>query len=177
MCHFITMIVPTDDLAAVSAVMKRHGREARPIDNPSVRKVLRPGEHQYVTTSGHCDCGTVLSARGETAEPPEKQLADEEARLRRKGWSNAKIARAIEGRRKAEAKPKSAKLDSFDLWETVLGDLRAELKLPYVGLFIRFYSGAIDSEVFDASRRETPRGAPSRGFLAAMKEDEITIFH
>jgi hypothetical protein len=61
MCHFITLVAPTADAAAVLAVMKRHGRAADPIDNPSIRKVLRSDEQQYVTTSGHCDCGTALA--------------------------------------------------------------------------------------------------------------------
>ena len=176
MCHFITLIAPTEDVAAVSAVLGRHGRAARPVDNPSVRGVLREGERQYLTTSGHCDCGSVLSLRRDTPEELQKKLSAEEARLQRKGWSNAKIARAMENRRKAEAKPKGGhETDSFDLWATALSDLRSDLGVSRAGLFIRFYSGDISNESFEASRREV-RSEDLRGALATIREDEVTIF-
>ena len=175
MCHFIMLIVPTDDAAAIRAVMERHGRAADPIDNPSVRKVLRDGEHQYVTTRGHCDCGTVLAPCHDTPEAFEETLAKEEARMRRKGWSDSKIARAIEDRRKADARPRGGGSDSLELWNAVLRELRAELKLPYAGLFVRFYLGAIATEAFGASRREVPKGVPWQHTLASLEHDEVTI--
>ncbi|MCJ8159556.1 hypothetical protein [Sphingomonas sp. LaA6.9] len=175
MCHFVTLIAPTDDVAAVRAVMERHGRAADPIDNPSIRKVLRDSERQYLTTRGHCDCGTVLAPRHDTPEAFEEKLAKEAARMRRKGWSGAKIARAIEDRRKADAKPGGGGSDSLELWIAALHDLRDELKLPYAGLFVRFYSGAIDTEAFSASRREVTKGVPWQEALASLEQDEVTI--
>ena len=176
MCHFITLVVPTHDAVAVQTVMERHGRAARPTDNPSIRKVLRDEEHQYLSTRGHCDCGTVLARYQETPESFEDKLAKEAARMKRKGWSNTKIARALEDQRKADAKPIRGGLDSLELWSTILLDLRNELKLPYAGLFIRFYSGEIDTETFTASRREVLTGWPWQEALASLKEDEVTIF-
>lgn len=156
--------------------MERHGRVAVPIDNPSIRKVLRLGESQFLTTRGHCDCGTVLAYRHEAPEALEDKLAKEEARLRRKGWSEAKIARAIEDSRKVEAKPNHSGPDSLELWSAALHDLRDELKLPYAGLLVRFYSGAIATEVFNASRREVSKNIPYQDALAHLKVDEVTIF-
>lgn len=176
MCHFVTLIAPTDNAAAVRALMERHGRAADPIDNPSIRKALREGERQYLTTRGHCDCGTVLAPRHDTPEAFEDKLAKEEARMRRKGWSDAKIARAIDDRRKADAKPSGGGADSLELWNAALHDLRDELKLPYVGLFVRFYSGAIATEAFSASRREVTKGMPWHDALASLEHDEVTIF-
>src|SRR6185312_15424788 len=163
MCHYITLIAPTDDVAAIRVIMERHGRRADPIDNPSIRKVLRAGECQLLTTRRHCDCGTVLGGRPVPTEAYEDKLAKEEARLRHKGWSEAKIARAIEDHRKADARPRLGHgPDSLELWDAVLHDLREELKLPYVGLFFRMYSGNISTEVFSASRREVPKRVPWR---------------
>jgi hypothetical protein len=176
MCHFVTLIVPTDDADAVRAIMDRHGRAADPIDNPSIRKVLREGERQYVTTRGHCDCGTVLAPRHDTPETFEEKLAKEAARMKRKGWSEAKIRRAMEDRRKADARPSGGGSDSLELWNAVLRGLADELKLPYAGLFVRFYSGAIATEVFKASRREVPRGTPWQDALASLEHDEVTVF-
>lgn len=176
MCHFITLVAPTEDAAGIRADMERHGRAATPIDNPSVRKVLRDGEHQYLTTRGHCDCGTVLAPRHDTPDAFEKKLAKEAARMRRKGWSEAKIARAIEDQRKAGARPDGGGADSIELWNEVLRDLGRELTLPYVGLMVRFYSGALATEAFSASRRDVPKEKPQNEALASIEHDEVTIF-
>lgn len=175
MCHFITLIAPTDDASAVRAVMERHGRAADPIDNPSIRKLLRSGEHQYLTTAGHCDCGTVLAPRHGTPELLEDRLARDAARMRRKGWSETKIARAIDDRRKADAKPGGGGHDSLELWAAVLRTLGDELKLPYAGLHVRLYSGATAAEEFTASRREVVGDEPWQDALGSLDDSEVTI--
>jgi hypothetical protein len=177
MCHFITLIAPTDDEAAVKAVMDRHGRAAEPIDNPSIRALLGPAERQYLTTRGHCDCGSVLAPRH--LEPPEafeERLAREASRMARKGWSQAKIARAIEDRRKAASRPDGGGDDSIELWVAVIGDLMKSLRLPYAGLLVRLYSGAIATEAFKATRRDIPSNGVLAEALASIAHDEVTIF-
>lgn len=176
MCHFITLIVSTQEDEAVRKIMKRHGRDATPIENPSVRKVLASDERQYLTTSGHCDCGTVLAPNQDYAGNFEKELAHDVARMRRNRWSQAKIDRAIEGRRKAFAKPRSGGSDSFDLWNAALQDIGSQLKLAQVGLFIRFYSGEITTEVFKVSRREVPAKIGLSDALHSIADDEVTMF-
>jgi hypothetical protein len=175
MCHFVTLIVPTDNADAVRAIMERHGRAASPIDNPSIRNVLRDGEHQYLTTSGHCDCGTVLAPRHESPEAFEDKLAKEAVKMKRKGWSTTKIARAIEDRRKADSRPDGGGSDSLELWSAALHQLGRELKLPYAGLFVRFYSGPIATETFSASRRQVPEDEQYHDALSSMAHDEVTI--
>ena len=176
MCHFVTLIAPTDDVDAVRTIMERYDRGASPVDNPSVRMALREGERQYLTTRGHCDCGTVLASRRDAPESFEDKLAREVARMRRKGWSEAKIARAAEDRRKADARPRSGGRDSFELWEAALHDLGGELRLPYAGLLVRFYSGAVATEVFNASRREAQRNVLLHDALRSLNPDEMTVF-
>lgn len=146
-----------------------------PVDNPSIRKVLGEGEHQYLTTRGLCDCGTVLAPRYHAPEAFEEKLAKEESRMRRKGWSQTKVARAMEDRRKADARPSGGGPDSLELWNAVLRDLTNELKLPYVGLFVRLYSDAIATEVFSASRREVSKAVPWQDALASLENAEVTI--
>jgi hypothetical protein len=178
MCHFITLVVPTDDVAAVHAVLQRHGRAATLIENHSIRAVLRDGERQYLTMARacDCDCGTVLGAGRHTPEALAVEGARETARMKRKGWSDAKIARAIDAAGKAGARRSMRGPDSIALWDAVLRDLGGELKLPYAGLFVRDYSGGIEDGVFDATRREMAKGAARQDGLAAMDEDEVVIF-
>ncbi|MCR5877740.1 hypothetical protein [Phenylobacterium sp. J367] len=177
MRHFITLIVPSDGVVALDAVMTRHGRRAQPMDNPSVREVLLDGERQYLTTAGPCDCGTVLGVTPVAAEELENDLAREAARLTRKGWSAAKIARALDDRRRADARPKGRDgPDSLDLWTEVLAGLRDGLKLPYAGLLVHAYRGGLEDEIISATRRAVGRGIPHPEGLAALVEDEVTIF-
>jgi len=177
MCHFITLIVPTDDADAVRAVMDRHGRAATEIENPSVGRVLRDNEHQFLTTRGHCDCGTVLAPRHDASEAFEAKLSKEAARWQRKGWSATKITRAIEDQRKADARPNGNAGDGLELWQVILRELGDELKLSYAGLFVRFYSGAIGTEEFHITRREVPNNVPLRDALCTIEHDELTTFH
>ena len=176
MCHFITLIAPTGDAAAVRAVMERHGRAATPVENASVRTILKDEEHQFLTTRGHCDCGTVLAARHDTHDGFEEESTKAAARMRRKGWSEAKITRAIENERKADARPAGGGPDSIELWNTVLRDLTKELNLPYAGLMVRFYSGSVATESFKASRLEAPKGVRLAEALASMEQDQVTLF-
>ena len=176
MCHFVTLIAPTKDTDAISAIMKRHGRNANPIDNPSIRMVLGGSEHQYLTTRGHCDCGTVLAPKRDTPEAREDRLAKEANRLRRLGWTEAKITRAIEDRRKSDARPSGRNSDSFELWSAVLHDVGRELDLSHVGLIVRFYSGEVATEVFSAKRRVVTKNACWQDALASLEYDEVTIF-
>jgi hypothetical protein len=176
MCLFITLIVPSGDAAAVRAVMERHGRAACPIHNPSVCGVMHIGEHQYLTTRGHCDCATVLARPNDAAERLEEKLAKEATRMRRKGWSEAKVARAIEDRRGADGRPKARFTDSLDFWSAVLHDLGEELSLPYAGLFLGSYSGGVATELMEVTRREAADDRPWDKALATIEVGEVTIF-
>lgn len=176
MCHFITLIACTDDDEAVRETMKRHGRDATPVDNPSVRKVLASGERQYLTTPGHCDCGTILAPAQDYAGKFEEDLAHDITRMKRKRWSETKIQRAIEDRRKAFARPSGGGPDSLELWNSALLDVGKKLKLDRLGLIIRFYSGGIATEVFIASRREVPRNVALLDALGSLEHDEVTMF-
>lgn len=176
MCYFITLIVPKCEATAVGAVLKKNGRNASPIDNPSVRSVLRDGEQQYLTTRGHCDCGTVLARDIEPEQTLDDRIAREVRRRRDKGWSEAKIVRAIEGMRKSGERPKDANPDTFDLWAAILQTLGQDLRLPYAGLLLRFYSGDVAMEEFRATRHEISDRTSIVEALQSLETDQVSIF-
>lgn len=176
MCHYITLIVPSDNAEAISAVMKRHGRAAKALANPSLAKVLKEGERQFLTTAGECDCGTVLAPRHGNPETYEDLIAKKEARMKRKGWSAAKIARTIDDMRKADARPDGGGSDSLEQWNAILHDLKTEAGLPYAGLFFRFYNGLVADEMFTATRRDVPKNTPRLEALSALQHDEVVVF-
>ena len=177
MCHYITLIAPTEDQAALHAVMEKHGRRAILVENDSVAKLLLPDERQYLTYRAHCDCGTVLGWRKHEREVHDHdRFAHEEAKMRRKGWSEAKIQRALEGRLRAQTKPSKGPLDSYEFWQTIVSDIFDELKLPSLGLLVHFYSGRLDEESIRAVRNEVPRGSSVLSVLEDLPEDVVTIF-
>jgi hypothetical protein len=176
MCHFITLIVPAGDQPRVAEAMRRHGRNAVPFENRSVARMLQPDEQQYLTTPGMCDCGTIL-APADPGEDLEDTLAREASKLARKGWSKAKIARAIEDRRKAAANERLVEgPDSIASWAAILEELLDELRLPHAGLLVHFYSGSVDGEVFDVARRTVPTHESFADSLGSMRADEVTVW-
>lgn len=177
MCDFITLIVPTDDTKALIKALRRHGRKATPIDNPSVRAVLKSNEFQYLTAKGHCDCGTVLGYGNEIPDNKEDRLKKKFKRLKRKGWTETKIRRAIDDQKKVRAKQDNSGPDSFEFWSNLLRDVKQDLKLPYVGLFVSFYSGAVATENIETSRLNVPKNTEMLSALENMKSDEVTMFY
>jgi hypothetical protein len=176
-CHFITLVAATSDQPTLEAAMRAHGRCATPVDNPSLARVLRDGERQYLTTASHCDCGTVF-ARGVEQSPEE--LAEEhrrsEAKLAKKGWSKAKIDRSLHDRERADARP-SHGVDSLELWCAVLTDLIQKQSVRSAGLFVHDYRGTIASEVYEAIRHDFSLDQGLREHLAGLKEDQLLMVH
>lgn len=145
--------------------------------NESLAKVLRGGERAFLTSAGGCDCGTVLGApMGPSEDEMETDRTKQREKLRRKGWSAAKIARWFESVDHAESRPR-AKLDSFALWSAALADVMKTFQLRSVGLFVHQYEGAIDAEVVSASRRDCHSRADIVECLQSLKEDELVMVH
>jgi hypothetical protein len=61
MCFYIAHVVRGSDAATIDGVLRRHGRQAKPISSASIGGALVPGEAQFLTTVGHCDWGTALA--------------------------------------------------------------------------------------------------------------------
>ena len=148
MCHFITLVAATADVAALDARMREHGRRALTSQSQSVEAVLKPGEHQYLTTTKF-DCGTVFAPTLSLKRP-----TDRIAVLRRKGWSEAKIGRATAAAADAAEKKSFEPLDSVELWRKILTDLLHGMKLKSAGILVHAYEGSIAAEQFDVSRTE-----------------------
>ena len=99
MCYFITLVVQGADETSIAPVLTRHGRRAKPVTNRSVASILQPGEVQFLTTVGHCDCATVLIGRSAD------RLAKQVEKLEKKGWSPSKIEDGFETARRPMFEP------------------------------------------------------------------------
>jgi hypothetical protein len=174
MCHFITLVVSGSDTDSIDRVLRRFGRRAEPVANPSITRILDGREAQYLTTVGGCDCGTVLARRAAAAPPDPMRQA---AKLAKKGWSRAKIERWLADRGTADARREThagAAPDSFELWENAISAL---LELPGVGaagVLLHLYEGALASEDFSPRRKRVTRPELAAA-LRDLAEDELLV--
>lgn len=178
MCHFISAVLPASaDIAALTAVAERHGRNLRPQSNPSVRKKLKAGENYFLTTPGHCDCGTPLGAHAASAtDDAHAQLR----KLRAKGWSETKIARWREQRGEHQAQKaataRTASETGIVQWQGFLAEALARSDTPYLCLLIHLYSGALDGDIELSDRQVVKLREADTAFLDSMSEDVLYEF-
>jgi hypothetical protein len=155
MCYLITLVVQGSDEASIAPVVTRHGRRATPFSNPSVESILQPGEAQFLTTAGHCDCATVLVGR-RTAQDTD-QRAKHVEKLTQKGWSPTKIERWLRDHEtadvRAHARRDAQSTDSIALWTSLVRDLFAIRSVRRAGLLLHNYSGDVETETFEITRR------------------------
>ena len=113
----------------------------------SLRSLFPQGDQLFQVTSGGCSCDFVI--RSELSR--DEQYARLRARYQRKGWSPAKIERALadweiahERRTQHQAAPQAE----------VCALLRAMTSKPRgLRVFIHFYSGHFDSELVTSDER------------------------
>jgi len=172
MCHLITLIIPSLDQGRLKGILKAQGRVAVPVHNPSLAAKLDTGETQFLTTR-NCDCGTVFAPSEEAAEQDD---VAEIARLRKRGWSEAKIERSLASRNHAQAMGRKPGVDSLAMWADVLHALLSDPKVERVGLFLHFYAGAVEAEALRPGLRLARKGEAIEEALRTFREDEILIF-
>lgn len=152
MCYFITVGIPNTKSEAVRGEVPR-GFGLEPVENKSVLAALPLGYQTFLLVSGGCSCNLYQRA----ATPA--LLSHNPDRLRRKyekkGWSTAKIDRAIKQSLPAQAKPSDFigfRSDVTDILRSVsrnAGDF---------AILIHWYNGNIDDELIsmDTPQRINP---------------------
>ncbi|KRC35054.1 MULTISPECIES: hypothetical protein [unclassified Lysobacter] len=181
MCRFITATLPiAADIAALDAIARRHGRQLQPMANASIERQIGPGFRYFLTTLGHCDCGTPLGRRAPERSRREPDPAEAAQRLRRKGWSEAKIERA-----QAQQQAKRGAVDEVDavaarealaVWVAFLGEVLAYGSNARIGLLLHDYDGALSADIALLDREAVPRQALSVDLLERMREDVLYEF-
>lgn len=171
MCRFVTATLPADaDHAALAAIAQRHGRRLLPISNPSIDRQIGPGLRHYLTTPGHCDCDVLIGRRlRERAKDTDAAIQ----RLRRKGWSEAKIERAL-----AQQQGKRAQrvVESTAPWLAFTRDMLSQTKNTQMGLLMHHYSGALDADIVLSARESLPLPMLSEELLEGLCEDVLYEF-
>lgn len=178
MCRFVTATLPaTAPLAALDALARGYGRQFQRLHSPSVERQLGSGEAYFLTTLSHCDCDAPLGqARSRRFD------ADAEARkLARKGWSPAKVARALDQKREhrdADAEAEAQRTEAAIA--TWVGFIEAVLRSGHVGelgLLHHQYSGPLDEDISVRERRPVKVTAALPEVLRDLDEDVLYLFH
>lgn len=180
MCHFVTATLPASaPHAALDALARQHGRQFKRLHSEAVERQLGAGVGYFITTLGHCDCGTSLGAshRREARQP---EWADEEKKLVRKGWSKAKVARAIAQKRECvvadQANARLREAEDIARWERfVLAVLQSGFASE-IGLLLHGYSGPLDEPFQLAGQHVVPATVPLPEILRSMSEDVLHVF-
>jgi hypothetical protein len=141
MCTFITVFLPTSlPRVEAAAIMERSGRRLFAQASPSLKAAVGPDWQPWLSAA-HCDCGTAL--RSARAEPAWKGDAE---RWRKKGWSEAKIARALAEQLAHFQQERQARqsegLDDAGQWLQRI-DALLQAGAARIGLLVRDYDGAV----------------------------------
>ncbi|PSM14638.1 hypothetical protein [Stenotrophomonas maltophilia] len=159
MCTFVTLFLPTSfSHVEAAAIMQRSGRRLFVQDSPSLQAAVGPGWQPWLS-AGHCDCGTALAS----AHVAAAWNADAE-RWRKKGWSEAKIARALAEQlarheQEQQVRRDEALRDAGQWLQRI--DALLQAGAARIGLLVRDYDGAV------STRQPKP---PERGWSRASLE-------
>ncbi|MGN6152527.1 MAG: hypothetical protein ACTHOH_11050 [Lysobacteraceae bacterium] len=179
MCTFILAVLPKDaDADAVKAIFRTHGRacvEAGRLSS-GLLAGLAPGERFFHTTPAHCDCGTPLGEATLPGRDPAQVAEATAARLRRKGWSEAKIARSLAQQTASDERPPRPNGDlpptSLADWVALIDTVLASNATRSLGLLWC----ELDDVVDPADRPRIRRAALDQDALARMRRDVIHDF-
>ena len=165
MCTYIAATVPSDaNIAAVAALAEAHGLGWEGFPNKHLLAQVGPGSSWFLTTRKHCDCDTALGAAASHAPTRRHDRESEVPRLRKRGWSEQKIARWLADKSDAEARREQARLSradastsEVDSWLCFLDAALRSRATRSIGILLHFYSGLITSEPIAIKRRDSTR--------------------
>lgn len=158
MCYFIGLGLPP---AASHRLLGEFGRGYMlpPTSNASVRAGLPASFESRLLVSGMCSCDLY---RRPGVPPPGPSPEGMRDRYRKRGWSEAKIDRAISRSRASTGAVRSG--FSGLRADVATGILAAARDAGPLALVVHFYSGEVESERFAVAPGPRYRGAD---FLAA----------
>jgi hypothetical protein len=168
MCFFITIAVPAPKAALVPDVFGRGFRTASTA-NPAVVAALPTDYAPTLVTNGHCSCDLYAAPRSET----EPDLGDHlRKKYAKRGWSDSKIARALE-----QAKARDSKnLHARGIHRDVVSRLQELCRAAgSVAVVVHWYSGQVETEQLSLRQAKPCDCAELPARAAALCEDEVLV--
>jgi hypothetical protein len=136
MCRFLTIAVPGKSTPPVPTEFHRTINFAAQ-SNRSLTKYTPLDWTSFTATSGGCSCNLYNPP---VSEPGDRSIL--ETKYRKKGWSNAKIQRALKSSKPAPTRSHGLRDDVVDL-VAVLARAFGEIRLS-----LHWYSGHVETEEF-----------------------------
>lgn len=174
MCRFVNAVLPDATPApALTSIAAEHHLSIEPVFNPSACAQLRRGEGWFRIGSGPCDCDTPLGSRG-VDDTTVQAMARRVAKLRRRGWSDARVDRwreqkfASRDRRTSTTHGPSA-LD----WATFLRSALGTGETAFLGILVHWYTASLESEEIRVDARRIVAGSEISPDLLLDLEHEI----
>jgi len=184
MCDYILGVVPREaELVRCRAIARAAHRNFEPVANAHLLAQLDPGDRLfYVGSRSTCDCGTALGLLYKGGHGPRSDdIERQAARLRKRGWSEAKVARWRYSKQVA-ATPDLAEEERtlrvhepmIDTWVDLLNEMLAS-STPRFGLLVHWGNGGCDRFEIE-ERREFSMRFLQRRSLLEMPHDTLFSF-
>ena len=180
MCHYITAVLPPSvQTSSIANIFRKHGRSLRPLESESIQAQLRPGESYFMTTNGHCDCGTGLGASLRPGRSRRRDHLDRQMeQLRRKGWSAAKVAKWLQQHDEQQiARSRQGDLSGgIDTWVALLDEVMASGSTASLCLLLHSYSGPLSEPIKLSARKSMSKEEITARALSGIEEDVLYEF-
>lgn len=174
MCTYIFAVLPQEtDAEALRPLAKQHEISLKKVEWGEFRSVA--GSIFY-TTWGFCDCGTVIGSAHYPVhgEPHEQIIARETEKLRRKGWSETKIARWRADKDKSVEKGIAARERELQRWLDFVPAALNSRTVPWLGVFYHSYNYEHARQIVRTERHSADH--VTEQFLKQMQEDVLYRF-
>jgi hypothetical protein len=177
MCYFILAVLPaTTDWNQFESVCRKHKIYMKPLENQSLKSRLGDVRVGLVSArNDHCDCDSSIGR--DYKHKPHDQSDDSEKKerekLKKKGWSAAKINRALTDRQNAHHT--SNDTDELSSW---LAFMNTTVQTAgSIGLLLHIYSGDLEAETIElASKAQIKIGSCELETLTAIQCDTLYSF-
>jgi hypothetical protein len=181
MCTFVTAMIPKN---AVTPELRRlfseHSFGWHEMHNSSL-SLLLPDSIQLLPLGDQCNCSTALGAADQKDPRGIDDIDAEIAKLREKGWSDAKIQRWHLDKERAATRRKEhlhhGVKNELQTWVNLIRDLLSRMLIPRFALILHFYDGPLDDEKISVSAtRRIPLAELSANALAHLERDVLYKF-
>ena len=164
MCHFLFVGIPADS-SEVLHPLRGLGLSTRVATNPHLGGFFPSDHSMFVVTRGSCSCDLYVDSMADDSGVAAPEEGAARRRYQRKGWSDAKIERALDSMRKSRQRPHATFL--LDAVRSLLGDLTD------VYLYVHWFDGPIETEPLPCSGRVSQTLAEFVEVGGRIREDEL----
>lgn len=145
MCYFITIALPREHADAVRAAHASAGLSIERTTNAAALEAAGSGWTPLLVTGGGCSCGWYARP---SAAGLEERLAAAKRKYERKGWSAAKIARALEAMATRPRPDEGLHATIVELLTAIASRHGA------VRVWVHDFTGKVESEAYAIAGRE-----------------------